>query len=142
MKLGNKVSGTYHGVKFSGVLDAYDGSGYVYVKLDAFLTVYGIRRDELAFSPYERDEIKVDAEGETGEIGSLPSTAVGGEFRVPSVEERRADFARYRGDARMDRATFNRKAAELATELAKGATVEPKHWIRAAQKIWAESWGQ
>ena len=51
LQLGDKVSGTYYGVAYTGVLSGYDGSGYLYVRLDAPIVVCGRERATIAIAP-------------------------------------------------------------------------------------------
>jgi hypothetical protein len=67
LRLGDTVSGTYHGVAFTGVIKSYDGSGYLYVAPVGELVVYGIARDTIAICPdsEERDSLKLVSRPET-----------------------------------------------------------------------------
>ena len=49
-RINDHVTGTYHDVKFAGVIDSGDYSGGIGVKLDPPIVVYKIERDRLYIS--------------------------------------------------------------------------------------------
>lgn len=81
LALGCKVSGTYHGVAFTGTVEGFDGSAYVHVDLDVAIDVYGSSRDSLCFGPSERYLLVVTARAPEGlKIKNLPWDCIGGSF--------------------------------------------------------------
>lgn len=50
LRINDRITGTYHGVRFSGVIDSGDYSGGIGIKLDTPITAYGVERDGLYIS--------------------------------------------------------------------------------------------
>ena len=59
LHIGDTVTGEYHGAAFAGVVHAYDGSGYLYVKPAQGFAVYGVARDQIAFAPGDPDRARL-----------------------------------------------------------------------------------
>jgi hypothetical protein len=61
LKIGDAVTGSYHGVAFEGVVSGHDGGGYTDVTLTTPIVVRGSERAELciATDSDERDSMRV-----------------------------------------------------------------------------------
>lgn len=64
LRINDRVTGTYHGVPFSGTVDYGDYSGRIGIKLDSPITVYGVERSGLSLDAYDRDLIETVTRGE------------------------------------------------------------------------------
>ena len=80
MKLGDTVSGEYHGAKFEGIITAFDASGFCYVRLAAPVIVHGCERDDLAIDSYERKSltfVKAGPELQASDVLEMGSRCMG-----------------------------------------------------------------
>lgn len=80
LRLGDTVTGNYHGVSFTGTVGGYDGSGYVYIKFASPVTVYGVARDEVGIHPDsdERDSLRIIASAINPDVKPMSNAAGGG----------------------------------------------------------------
>lgn len=62
MKLGDKISGLYHGDTFTGVIDSYDMSGWAYVTLTEPCGRY-VAGEKIGIDPHARRTCVVVEEG-------------------------------------------------------------------------------
>lgn len=81
-KLGDTISGEYHGTAFSGVIVAWDGSGCAYVDLSVGIEVYSLRRASICLAPYQQEDIRIEALGylRPEDICAAPPSAMGGTY--------------------------------------------------------------
>ena len=80
-KIGDTVSGIYHGVKFVGLLSGYDGSGYLYIDFSESITVYGEKRQGVSIGrdSYEYPTLRLVSRPEvTPAIKMMSESAMGG----------------------------------------------------------------
>ncbi len=79
LALGCKVKGVYHGVAFTGMIEAFDGSGYLHVDFDVPVSVYGSVRESVCFAPSERYLLEVTERAPADlEIKQFPHDVLGG----------------------------------------------------------------
>ncbi len=97
LKIGDTILGTYHGVRFVGVVDGYDGSGNVYVSFPAPLPepfISGTARDMIMLDRQsEVFLVSRPAPLEAADLITMPRDCIGGTSirkaarRVPTLAE-------------------------------------------------------